>query len=197
MYSSISDSGSRNYPVLGRSGAFVLTADETEAILKFFRKQPAHCAYSTSLIHEHGLMSQINRGTLYGSKNFLGELRGVALIGHATIIEPTNKESLKDLAATADTCNSRDLVMCEERWAEQYWKHHGTDRSIRCGVASSCWNFVGLQGIQIEIDNNSGSLPAKTSNYLYPHTRVWRATKVESIRVMWRTKGSLNGAGNA
>lgn len=130
MYSSLSNTGALNFPVPGCLGAFVLTNDETKAVLQFLPKKPAHCAYLISLIHEYGLMNPLNRGTFYGSKNFLGELRGVALVGHATIIEPTNKESLKDLAEAASHSNSKHLVMCEERWAEEFWKHHGKDRSI-------------------------------------------------------------------
>ena len=132
MYSPLSTTGSLNSPVLGNSGAFVLANSETEAVLEFLPKKPAHCAYLTGLIHEHGLVSPLNRGTFYASKDFLGELRGVALVGHATIIEPTNKESLRDLAEAARNCDSKHLVMCEERWAEQFWNHHGTDRSIKC-----------------------------------------------------------------
>src|SRR5687767_13178208 len=132
MYSSLSTTGSLNSPVLGNSGAFVLANSEAEAVLQFLPKKPAHCAFLTGLIHEHGLVSPLNRGTFFASKNFLGELRGVALVGHATIIEPTNQESLKDLAEAASNCNSKHLVMCEERWAEQFWKYHGRDRSIEC-----------------------------------------------------------------
>jgi predicted GNAT family acetyltransferase len=133
MYSSLSHTGSLNSAVLGTSGGFVLANDEAEAVLQFLPKQPAHCAYLTGLIHEHGLVSPLNRGTFYGSKNILGELRGVALVGHATIIEPTNNDSLRDLAEVASKCDSKRLVMCEDRWAEQFWKYHGTvDWSVNC-----------------------------------------------------------------
>lgn len=133
MYSSLSNTGSLHLPVLGTSGAFVLADDETEAVLEFLPKKPPHCAYLSGLIQEHGLVSPLNRGTFYGSKNFLGELRGVALVGHATIFEPTNKESLKDLAEAASLCNSKHLIMCEDRWAEQFWSYHGTrDQSKEC-----------------------------------------------------------------
>ena len=132
MYSSLSQTGSLNSAVLGNSGAIVLANDEAEAVLQFLPKRPAHCAYLTGLIHEHGLVSPLNRGTFYGSKNILGELRGVALVGHATVIEPTNNASLKDLAEAASKCESKRLVMCEERWSEQFWKHHGPgDRSVK------------------------------------------------------------------
>ena len=131
MYSSLSHTRSPNSAVLGNSGAIVLANDEAEAVLQFLPKRPAHCAYLADLIHEHGLVSPLNRGTFYGSKNILGELRGVALVGHATIIEPTNNDSLRDLAEAASKCDSKLLVMCEERWSEQFWKHHGTgDRLV-------------------------------------------------------------------
>lgn len=117
MYSSLSNTGSVNSPALENSDAFVLANDQTEAVLQFLSKKPIHCAYLTGLLHEHGLVSPLNQGTFYASKNILGELRGVALVGHATIIEPTNQEALKDLAEAASNCNSKHLVMCEERWA--------------------------------------------------------------------------------
>ena len=82
MYSSLSHTGSPNSAVLGNSGAFILAYDEAEAVLQFLPKKPAHCAYLTGLIQEHGLVSPLNRGTFYGSKNILPELRGVALVGH-------------------------------------------------------------------------------------------------------------------
>ena len=126
MYSSLSHTGSPNSALLGNSGAIVLANDEAEAVLQFLPKTPTHCAYLTGLIQEHGLVSPLNRGTFYGSKNILGELLGVALVGHATIIEPTNNDSLKDLAEAARKCDSKRLVMYEERWSEQFWKHHGT-----------------------------------------------------------------------
>ena len=98
MYSSLSNIRSLNSPVPGCSGAFVMDNDETEAVLQFLPKKPAHCAYLTGLIQEHGLVSPLHRRIFYASRNFLGELRGIALVGHATIIEPTNNESLNDLA---------------------------------------------------------------------------------------------------
>ena len=133
MYSTLSNTGLLNSAVLGNSGAFVLANEEAEAVLQFLTKKPVHCAYLTGLIHEHGLVSPRNRGTFYGSKNILGELRGVALVGHATIIEPTNNDSLEDLAEAVSNCDLKRLVMCEERWAEQFWRHPGAEnQSVKC-----------------------------------------------------------------
>lgn len=102
MYSSLSNTRSLNFPVPECSGALVLDNDETEAILQFLQKKPAHCAYLTGLIQEHGPVSRLHRGIFYASRNFLGELRGIALVGHATIIEPNEQRIIKRLGRAAN-----------------------------------------------------------------------------------------------
>lgn len=126
MYSPLLKQDPVNSALIGRSGACVLADDEVEAVLQFLPKKPAHCAYLADLIQENGLISPLNRGTFYASKNFLGELRGVALIGHATVVEATNYASVKELAETAANCKSTHLVMTEQRWAEDFWRFYGT-----------------------------------------------------------------------
>jgi predicted GNAT family acetyltransferase len=107
-------------------GSHPLTNEDADAALTFLPKKPAHCAYLAGLIEENGLVSPLNRGAFYASRNFLGEIQGVALVGHATIIEPTNNESLRELAQAAGNWESTHLVMCEERWADEFWKHYRT-----------------------------------------------------------------------
>ena len=111
-------------------GLHPLTAEDADDVLTFLPKKPAHCAYLAGLIEDHGLVSPLNRGAFYASRNFLSEIQGVALVGHATIIEPTNNESIRELAEVAANWESTHLVMCEERWADEFWKHYRTtDRS--------------------------------------------------------------------
>jgi predicted GNAT family acetyltransferase len=130
MYSSLSTADAVNSHLMARSGAQLLTIEETEEVLRFLPKKPAHCAYLAGLVEENGLVNPLNRGAFYASRNFLGEIQGVALVGHATIIEPTNQESIRELAEAANHCNSTHLVMCEERWADEFWKHYApTERS--------------------------------------------------------------------
>lgn len=62
--------------------------DETEAVLQFLPKKPAHRAYLTSLIHDYGLVNPLNRGTFYDPRIFWANCAEAALVGHATIIEP-------------------------------------------------------------------------------------------------------------
>ncbi len=124
MYSSLSKQDSVIPSILESSGPYILTNVDADAVLRFLPKKPAHCAYLTGLIEENGLVSPLNRGTFYASRNFMGEIHGVALVGHATIIEPTNYESIRALAGAANNCNSTHLVMCEERWADEFWRHY-------------------------------------------------------------------------
>ena len=126
MYSSLSKTDAGNSLLQASCSPYILTAEEADVVLNFLPKKPAHSAYLAGLIEDNGLVSPLNRGTFYASRNFMAEIQGVALVGHATIIEPTNKESLRELAEVAGNCNSSHLVMCEERWADEFWKHYRT-----------------------------------------------------------------------
>lgn len=128
MYSSVSKNDSVNPLPISRLGAHKLINEDAESVLRFLPKKPAHCAYLRSLIQENGLTSPLNRGTFYGSRNFLGELQGVALIGHATILEPTNHGALRELAEASSQCKSTHLILCEDRWADGFWTYYTTGR---------------------------------------------------------------------
>ncbi|HKO62918.1 MAG TPA: GNAT family N-acetyltransferase [Pyrinomonadaceae bacterium] len=126
MYSSLSKTEAGNSLPPASCSPYMLSNEEAKVVLNFLPKKPAHSAYLAGLIEENGLVSPLNRGMFYASRNFLAEIQGVALVGHATIIEPTNKESLRELAEVAGNCDSTHLVMCEERWADEFWKHYRT-----------------------------------------------------------------------
>src|SRR4026208_2095608 len=66
-----------------------LTNAETAEALSFLSRRPIHTVAMAGFIHDNGLVSALNRGTFYGCRNSGGELEGVALIGHATLLETT------------------------------------------------------------------------------------------------------------
>ena len=129
MYSSLSTTPTPD-SLLRRSTAYRLMDEDAERVVHFLPKKPVHTAYLSALIQENGLVSPLNRGTFYGSNNLLGELQGVALVGHATIIEPRNTESLMQLSEAAANHTSTHLVMCEERWADQFHKQYSPARPV-------------------------------------------------------------------
>jgi len=64
-----------------------LTDDEQNEVLAFLAERPIHTVCLAGFIRDNGLSSPHNRGTFYGCRNSEGRLEGVALIGHATLIE--------------------------------------------------------------------------------------------------------------
>ena len=69
------------------SGCSELRAGEENEVLAFLAERPIHSVFISSLIRDNGLASPHNRGTFYAFRNRAGKFDGVALIGHATIVE--------------------------------------------------------------------------------------------------------------
>src|SRR5207249_9985914 len=63
-------------------------------------------------------------GTFYGCRNYLGQLEGVALIGHATLMETISDRALQAFAETAQQCKSVHMIMCEEDRIDKFWGYY-------------------------------------------------------------------------
>lgn len=79
----------------------VLTEADRDTVLDFLSVRPVHTVAMTSFILDNGMQSTLNRGTFYGSFDRSGELTGVALIGHTTLVEARTPEALRMLAIAA------------------------------------------------------------------------------------------------
>jgi ribosomal protein S18 acetylase RimI-like enzyme len=93
-------------------------------VLTFLQRRPLHTAYLAGLISDHGLESNLNRGTFYGCRNYLGQLEGVGLIGHAILMETVSDRALRALAEKAQSCGRANLIMCEEDQIDKFWGHY-------------------------------------------------------------------------
>lgn len=71
--------------------------DEAE-VLDFLSAHPLLTFVMTGWIKDNGLVSKLNRGTFYSSRNSRGELDGVALIGHITLFETNSDAALSAFA---------------------------------------------------------------------------------------------------
>jgi predicted GNAT family acetyltransferase len=91
------------------------------AVLAFLERRPIYTACLAGLIRDNGLKSGLNRGTFYGYRNKLGELEGVALIGHATLMETSSDEAIHAFAQAAQRCQSVHLLMFEENRIDKFW----------------------------------------------------------------------------
>src|SRR5437588_10258634 len=83
------------YEALGSALTVQALADgHKEEVLQFLSSRPVHTVVMAGFIRDNGLVSPLNRGTFYGCRDEQGRLRGVALIGHATLIETESDEAL-------------------------------------------------------------------------------------------------------
>jgi ribosomal protein S18 acetylase RimI-like enzyme len=93
--------------------AFLSTADSVQAI------------FMTSMVRDNGLESPFNRGIFYGARRtFNRELSGVALIGHATLVEASDTNVLKAFAHVARACPRTHVHLGEEENIKQFWRHY-------------------------------------------------------------------------
>jgi len=101
-----------------------LTNEDRLETLAFLSIRPVHTVVMTSFINDNGMVSDLNRGDFYGYRNQAGDLEGVALIGHSTLVEARTEEALKALAFTARTSTTPiHLIMSSGTAAQSFWNH--------------------------------------------------------------------------
>jgi uncharacterized protein len=93
--------------------AYLAAADSIQAI------------FMTGLVRDNGLESPFNRGTFYGARRTLdGELAGVALVGHATLIETTDDTVMEAFARLAKANPNTHVHLGEEERIMLFWQHY-------------------------------------------------------------------------
>src|SRR6266404_9892237 len=98
-------------------------ADEPE-VFDFLSARPIHTVFMTSLIRDNGLVSPHNRGSFYSCRDRYGRLEGVALLGHATMIEARSENSLASFARLARNCRNAHLIRGEQETINIFWKQY-------------------------------------------------------------------------
>jgi predicted GNAT family acetyltransferase len=107
--------------------AFPLDAEHREEALAFLADRPIHTVYMASLIRDNGVVSVMNRGTFYGCRDEHQHLVGVALIGHATLVEVRCDEALDAFARLARGCTRAFLIRGEQDVIDKFWKLYSTE----------------------------------------------------------------------
>lgn len=101
-------------------------------VLSYLEARPVYTAYLSGMIRDNGLQSPRNRGTFYGYRNPAGQLEGVALIGHATLLETSTDRAIEAFALTAQRCKTVHMIMCEENRIGRFWDHYaGAGQQMR------------------------------------------------------------------
>jgi predicted GNAT family acetyltransferase len=103
-----------------------LTHEFEAETLDFLSQRPMHTVGMTGFICDNGIVSERNRGTFYGCRNRQGKLEGVALIGHATLMETTTDRALQAFADLARQ-SATHLIMGEEERINEFWNYHSED----------------------------------------------------------------------
>ena len=118
--------------------AFSLTSEAETEVLNFLAKRPLHTVIMTGFIRDNGLVSPANRGAFFGVRDDEGQLEGVALIGHATLMETRTASALCAFAEIAQHCSSAHMILGEQERIEEFWSQYqagGQQMRLACREA--------------------------------------------------------------
>jgi predicted GNAT family acetyltransferase len=112
-----------------------LKTEHTAEALQFLANRPIHTVAMVGFINDNGIDSPLNRGTFYGCRNQSGELEGVALIGHAVLMETRTTRAVQAFANIAQSVSSCHMIMGEQQQVEEFWECYakrGQDFRLAC-----------------------------------------------------------------
>src|SRR4029453_7514812 len=112
-----------------------LANEHQTEVLKFLSRRPIHTVCMSGYIRDHGIVNPLNRGTFYGCRGANGLLQGVALIGHATLLETQNDEALRAFARLKHHYVNAHLIRGEHTMIERFWRHYaeyGHEMRLAC-----------------------------------------------------------------
>src|SRR6266436_5695729 len=125
------ESEARSPDVFARDEPYIIgelsAADEAE-VFEFLSSRTIHTVFMASLIRDNGLVSPHNRGSFYSCRDRHGRLDGVALLGHATMIEARSENSLASFVRLARNCLNARLIRGEQETINSFWKHYANSR---------------------------------------------------------------------
>src|SRR5919204_949766 len=85
-----------------------------EEVLSFLALRPVHTVVMAGFIRDNGLVSPLNRGTFYACRDVEGQLQGIALIGHATLIEARSEAAVAAFARLAQESSHAHVIIGEQ-----------------------------------------------------------------------------------
>jgi uncharacterized protein len=110
-----------------------LTGDDRAEVLSFLAQRAVHTVFMAGLIRDNGVVSPLNRGTFYACRDGQGGLEGVALIGHATLVEARTEAALSAFAHFAQGCSLSHLIHGIPKEVESFWQSYAqqSERTMR------------------------------------------------------------------
>lgn len=105
--------------------ALPLREKEKSEALSFLAQRPLHTVFMASLLRDNGVENSLNRGGFYSYRGSHGSLEGIALVGHATLVEARTESSLSAFARLAQHSNLPYLIRGEEELVKRFWSQYG------------------------------------------------------------------------
>jgi uncharacterized protein len=140
LHTSTAPKVTRELPALDSISVQRLANSDEAEVLKFLSHRPIHTIAMMGLIHDNGIVSSFNRGTFYGCRDLNGQLEGVALVGHATLMETVSDRALAALAQIARECPGTHMIMGEKERVADFWSRYA-DAGRRQRLACREWLF--------------------------------------------------------
>jgi predicted GNAT family acetyltransferase len=101
-----------------------LTGDCESEVLSFLAAHPLDTVVMAGLIRDNGLVSPLNRGTFYACRDGRGQLEGVALIGHITLVKSDTEAALESFARLAQDYRHAHAILGRQEEVRRFWYHY-------------------------------------------------------------------------
>jgi ribosomal protein S18 acetylase RimI-like enzyme len=101
-----------------------LAQEDEPEVLEFLAARPLHTVIMAGKVRDNGVVSALNRGTFYAYRNAAGVIEGVALIGHASLIEARSPQAVEAFAYRAQGCLDTQLIVIREDQFELFWSFY-------------------------------------------------------------------------
>jgi hypothetical protein len=103
-----------------------LTDRDVSEALAFLAERPLHTVVMAGHIRDNGISSPLNRGSFHAARDGGGHLEGVALVGHATLVEARSEAALAAFARLAQDSPRAHLMMGEQEKIERFWRYYAS-----------------------------------------------------------------------
>jgi hypothetical protein len=159
---------------------FPLTDADRNEVLAFLAERPVQTVCLAGLIRDNGLVSIHNRGKFYGCRNSEDRLEGIALIGHATLVEARTARAMQEFGLAAQAYQHTHMILGEKEKIEQFWNYYA-DEGQELRLACRELLFEARRAMQLE-EEVAGLRRATISIRLRRSRRAWPSVKAVSIR---------------
>jgi len=116
-----------------------LTGESEREALAFLAPRSIPTVFMTGLIYDNGLESPLNRGAFYACRQRGGDLEGIALVGHAMLVETRSGIALEAFAQVAQGYRSAHMIFGEQETVDQFWRLYSANGQAPRLICRELW----------------------------------------------------------